>query len=677
MLLELKVKDIIYGADYNPEQWDESVWIDDVRLMKKAGVNLVSIGIFSWALIQPDEETFNFDWLDKIVNLLCENGIFVNLATATAAQPAWASVKYPDILPVDEKGIRFSHGSRQTYCPNSQSYKRLSKHLAEKIAEHFKDHPALAMWHVNNEYGCHVESCYCENCEKAFRVWLKDKYKTIEKVNEVWGTNFWGQRYYQWEEIIPPRLSTSINNPGQMLDYRRFFCDSTLELYKDEYEVIKKFTPKIPVLTNFIPFLERKYLDHFKWAKYIDITSVDLYPDPSTSMLENAKTISLVHNFMRGLKDGEPFILMEQAPSQVNWRNINATKRPGVMRLWSYEAVSHGADGVMFFQWRQSLKGAEKYHSAVVTHTGDENSRVYNEAATLGNELKNLTEITGAKIESDVAILFDFDNWWAIEYESFPSRSVKYLDQIKNYHDALFDLHISTDIISIESDFSKYPVIIVPLLYMIKPGVADKLDKFVSDGGTLITTFLSGIVNENDAVFRGGYPGPLKKILGIEVEEFSPMTVGQKNSIRLTKKISGFNDEYTCDLWGELIRTNSAETIALFTDDYYSNMSAITENIYGKGKAYYIGTQPEGIFFEDFLHSILKEKNIAPVYNVPYSIQITKRVKDNKVYMFLLNHGDKNETVKLDRKYFNMIDKKHYEGKIILSPKDVAVLKLS
>ncbi len=673
-MFELKVKDIIYGADYNPEQWDEKIWQDDVRLMKKAGVNLVSIGIFSWALIQPDEKTYNFSWLDQIVNLLYENGIFINLATATAAQPAWASVKYPDILPVDEKGIKFSHGSRQTYCPNSPNYKRLSKNLVEKIANHFKDHPALAMWHVNNEYGCHVVSCYCENCEKAFRQWLRNKYKTIEKVNDAWGTNFWGQRYYEWKEIIPPRISTAVNNPGQMLDYRRFFCDSTLELYKNEYNIIKKTTPKVPVVTNFIPFVERKYLDHFKWAKYIDITAIDLYPDPSVSMFENAKMISLVHNLMRGLKDGQPFILMEQAPSQVNWRDVNVNKSPGIMKLWSYEAISHGADGVMFFQWRQSLKGVEKYHSAVITHTGNENSRIYKEAAMLGNELKNLAEIAGAKIDSKVAILFDFDNWWAVEYESLPSKKVKYLDQIMNYHNALFNLHISTDIVSIDSDFSKYSVIITPLLYIIKDGIVEKLEKFVTNGGSLITTFLSGIVNENDAVFKEGYPGSLKKLLGIEVEEFCPMTIGKKNNIKLTKKIKGLKNQYSCDLWGEVIHTNTAQPIAVFTDDYYKNMSAVTENSYGNGMVYYIGTQPEELFLENILHAILKEKNITPNYSVPQNIQVTKRIKEDKAYMFLLNHGERKETVKLDKRYFNLIDKKYYQGKITLLPKDVAIL---
>ena len=673
-MIELNVKNFIYGGDYNPEQWGEEVWKEDVRLMKVAGVNLVSVAIFSWALIQPDEKTFNFDWLDRIVNLLYKNGIYVCLATSTAAQPAWASIKYPDIFPVDEKGVKFSHGSRQTYCPNSPNYKRLSKNLAEKMSEHFKNNPALKMWHVNNEYGCHVVSCYCENCEKAFRQWLKNKYKTIEKVNDAWGTNFWGQRYYQWEEIIPPRLSTTINNPGQVLDYRRFFCDSTLELYKDEYNILKKNTPNIPVTTNFIPVNGRKYLDHFKWAKHIDIIAVDLYPDPSLTMIENAKLISFTHNFMRGLKDGQPFILMEQAPSQVNWMNINTNKRPGVMRLWSYEAISHGADGVMFFQWRQAIKGAEKYHSAMVTHTGNENSRVFNEVSKLGNELKFLDEIMNSKINSEAALLFDFDNWWAVEYESLPSKEVGYLDQIMNYHNALFNLHISTDIVSVESDFSKYSIVIAPLLYMIKSGVLEKFNKFVSNGGTLIITFFSGIVNENDAVFKGGYPGPLKELLGIEVEEFSPMAKGEKNSIKLTKKIKGLKNKYTCDLWGEVIHKKTARDIAVFTDDYYSNMSVVTENIYGKGKVYYIGTQPEEAFYENFLRSVLKEKNISPVYNTPRNVQAAKRIKDGKVYIFLLNHGDEKETIKLDKKYFNMIDRKYYVGKITLLPKDVAVL---
>ena len=315
-MISRKLPKLFYGGDYNPEQWSEEVWLDDMRLMKKAGVNLVSVGIFSWALLQPNEDTYRFEWLDKLLNLLAENGIYVDLATATAAQPAWLSQKYPDVLPVDEKGNRYSYGSRQSYCPNSPVYRRLGMKLVRKLAERYQNHPALALWHINNEYACHTSICYCDTCAEAFRDWLREKYCSIEKLNEAWGTNFWSQHYYDWNEIIPPRHTSTFPNPSQVLDYKRFMSDSLLQCYRGEYQTLKSVTPDIPVTTNFM--VDFKPLDYFKWAREIDVISWDSYPDPEP--LTQPVVAAFNHDLMRSLKNGQPFILMEQAPNQVNWR---------------------------------------------------------------------------------------------------------------------------------------------------------------------------------------------------------------------------------------------------------------------------------------------------------------------------------------------------------------------
>ncbi|HEX3045057.1 MAG TPA: beta-galactosidase [Bacillota bacterium] len=664
---------IFYGGDYNPEQWPESVWVEDMRLMKQAGVNLVTVGVFSWALLQSDEETYQFDWLDRLLNLLAEHGIFVDLATATAAQPAWISQKYPDILPVDVRGNTISYGSRQSYCPNSPSYRNLSQKLVRQLAQRYQNHPALLMWHINNEYGCHISTCYCENCARAFRSWLEAKYGTIEKVNEVWGTNFWSQRYYQWSEIIPPRATSTFPNPAQVLDYRRFMSDSLLECYLGEYRLLKEVTPGIPVTTNFLGLL--KPLDYFKWAEYLDVISWDSYPDPEAA--DHAVWTALSHDLMRGLKNGQPFFLMEQAPSQVNWRPINPNKRPGVMALWSYQAIAHGADAVLFFQWRQSLKGAEKFHSAIVTHTGVDQSRIYRECAKLGNELGNLSEITGSQVPAQAAIIFDYENWWAVEYEQRPHQNLLYLDQILNYYQPLFTANIPVDVVPVNVDFSNYQLVIAPLLYLVKPGVAAALETYVNQGGTLIVTFFSGIVDQTDGIFPGGYPGPLKDLLGLKVEEFDPLDPRRTNKICLTQALEGLNNEYNCNLWCDVVQPISAKPLAQFGTDYYAGFPAVTVNQYGKGQAYYIATQPEPLFLKHFLKYVCQTCGIKPPLEAPAGVEVMTRSQSDRKYLFILNHNQQPTQIPLpEGVYEDLIAKKKYQTQLELGPNGTVILSL-
>lgn len=670
-MISKKLPHIFYGGDYNPEQWSEEIWLDDMRLMQKAGVNLVSIGIFSWASLQPNEDTYNFEWLDKLMDLLAQNGIYADLATATAAQPAWLSQKYSDVLPVDIKGNRLSYGSRQSYCPNSISYRRLGQKLVRMLAERYKGHPALALWHVNNEYACHTPSCYCDNCAATFRKWLKKKYGSIENVNKAWGTNFWSQHYYDWDEILPPRATTAQNNPGQVLDYRRFMSDSILELYMGEKEILREVTPDIPITTNFMS--DFKPLDYFKWAENIDVISWDSYPNPEPGY--HPGWAALNHDIMRGLKNGKPFILMEQAPSQVNWRPVNTNKRPGVMRLWSYQAMAHGADAIMFFQWRQSLKGAEKFHSAMVTHTGNENSRVYREVEKLGNELKGLSEILDSTVSAKTAILFDYENWWAVEYTPGPSENLKYMEQIRNYYNALFDLNIPVDIVPVNGDLSKYSLVIAPLMHMVKPGVKENIESFVSKGGTFITTFFSGIVDENDGVFPGGYPGPLKDVLGIKVEEFDALEPHMNNKFKVTQYLGKASGEYNCNLWCDVVHTDTARILAVFTEDYYAGYPCITENSFGKGKAYYIATQPEQDFIKEFLKYICRINNIVPPLDVPEGVEVMPRVKDGKEYLFILNHNNNEINIILPPgEYIDLVSNKIINNTLKLPPKEVMIL---
>ena len=429
-LATIKFPKMFYGGDYNPDQWPEEIWQEDIRLFKLAGVNIVTLPVFSWAKLQPSENEYDFEWLDRIIELVWKNDIHVCMATPTAAQPAWMSHRYPEVLPVDSEGKKHTHGGRVNFCPNSPTYRKFISNIAGKMAQRYTNHPALSFWHIGNEYHA---SCYCENCAEAFRSWLKVKYGTIEEANRVWNSNFWGHTFYSWEEIVPP---SRLNNDdkcfqGISLDYNRFMSDSNLACYVEELNAIRKYSPDIPATANLM--FKFKPLDYFKWAEQMDIVSWDSYPSYKTNMADTA----FWHDTMRGLKNGMPFMLMEQAPGHVNWHEICSLKRPGVMRLWSYQAIAHGADSVMFFQMRQSIGAAEKHHSALISHEGSENTRVFRECAQLGRELEKLGDtLIGSRACNRLAIIIDWDNWWALEMTQGPSTELKYMEQVLKYYRA-------------------------------------------------------------------------------------------------------------------------------------------------------------------------------------------------------------------------------------------------
>ncbi|MDQ0338643.1 beta-galactosidase [Caldalkalibacillus uzonensis] len=658
---------ICYGGDYNPEQWPEEVWYEDAQLMQKAGVNLVSVGIFSWAKIEPQAGIFDFEWLDKVINILYDHGVHVNLSTATASTPAWFVRIYPDSLPVDENGTRLSFGSRQHYCPNHPHLIKHIKKLVRAIAEHYKDHPALKMWHVNNEYACHVSRCYCENCAQAFRKWLKKRYHTIDELNERWGTNFWGQRYNDWDEINPPRKTPTFVNPSQELDYYRFMNDSIFNLFLAEKEILRELTPDIPISTNFMASF--KPLNYFQWAEEVDIVTWDSYPDPREGLPVNH---AMMNDLMRSLRQGQPFLLMEQVTSHVNWRDINVPKPPGVMRLWSYATIGRGADGIMFFQWRQSRAGAEKFHGAMVSHSGDEHSRVYREVKELGHELSQLDGLVGARIKAEVAILFDWENWWAVELASKPHNKLSYIAIVEHYYRELYKRNIAVDFARPGDDLSKYKVVIAPLLYMIKEREDENLHRFVKNGGTLLMSFFSGIVDENDKVHLGGYPALLRDILGLCVEEFVPIAEGQSNLLQVG------GETFECTTWADMIRLEGAQALAVYGEDWYAGHPAVTVHHFGQGKSVYIGTHPESRFVGQLLEKVLAEHHITPPLEVPAKVEVQRRYTENEEYLIIVNHNghDVQLTLPKDRNYQNVLSGERLHGvKLTVKGIDVVVLK--
>ena len=515
MINSPKIRKIVYGGDYNPEQWPEEVWHEDMRLFKEAGVDIVTLNVFSWAMLQPSEDEYDFSTLDRIMELVKENGLFVCMATSTAAHPAWMAKRHPDITRVESNGMKRSFGARHNSCPNSPTYRKYAPELARRLAERYKGFDNIVAWHVSNEFG---GECYCENCAKAFREWVKSRYGTIEEVNRAWNTAFWSHTFYDFDEIVPADLRSEefswdgqlrTNFQGISLDYRRFLSDSMLECFKLERDELKKITPDIPVTTNLMGWY--KPLDYKKWADEMDFVSWDNYPNYDSGPAYPAA----VHDTMRGFKGGQPFCLMEQSPSVSNWHIYCKLKRPGVMRLWSWQAVAHGADTVMFFQMRRSIGACEKYHSALIDHAGRNDTRVFKEMAALGAELKKIGGQTlGTRIKADIAIVFDWENWWAAELSAGPSRLINYCSEVSSYYNALFSRNIAVDFIAPDGDMSKYKLVIAPLLYMNHEGYDERVREYVKGGGTYITTYFSGWVDDNDLVLPGGYPGKQKDILG-------------------------------------------------------------------------------------------------------------------------------------------------------------------
>ncbi|WEG11745.1 beta-galactosidase [Pullulanibacillus sp. KACC 23026] len=677
-MINTKLPRFYYGGDYNPEQWTEEVWEEDLRLFKLAKINIVTINVFTWSLIQSDETTYNFEWLDKVIDHLYQNGISICLATGTANHPAWMAKKYPDVLSVDFEGRKRKFGFRHNSCPNSPSYQQFAKELVSRLVDRYGNHPAVSIWHVNNEMGC---QCYCENCEAAFRIWLEKKYGTLKAVNKAWNTRFWGHTFYDWDEIVLPNLLSEHldkNNPdrtafqGITLDYYRFNSDSVLDRYLDDYHIIRKKDPQTPITTNYHGHATYKPLDYFKWSQYMDIVAWDNYPAYNTPISTTAFRLDM----MRGFKNGDPFLIMEQTPSQQNWQPYNSLKRPNVMRLWSYQALAHGANSVMFFQLRRSIGACEKFHGAVIEHAGHEQTRVFQEVSELGRELKELDlTLLESRVESKVALLFDWENWWAVSFSSGPTDLLDYVKEVQNYYDAFFNQNIQVDIINSETDLSKYDLVMAPVLYMVKPGLSTRLEAFVQKGGLFVTTFFSGIVNENDLVTLGGYPGELRKLLGIWVEEMDALFPDQKNQMIVKGQFGALKRDYECGILCDLLHSEGAEVIAEFGDDFYKGMPCLTKNQFGKGEAWYVATSPESAFLEDFVLSLCKHKGIKPIDEVPRGIEVTKRTCDGQSFLFYLNHTEITQKIKLKgESYKDIISGKAVNSELEIPSKDLVIL---
>src|SRR4051812_4144888 len=573
---------IWYGGDYNPEQWPESVWDEDVRLMQEGGINLVTLGVFAWAKLEPREGEFDFAWLDRIIDKLHAGGVSVDLATATASPPPWLTHNHPEVLPVTAEGVRLGPGSRQQYCPSSPVYRRLAGRLVTALAERYRDHPALRLWHVNNEYAYHVSHCYCAVSADAFRRWLERRYGTVERLNQAWGTAFWSQIYGSSAEVSPPSATPTFTNPTQLLDYDRFSSDELLDCFRMERDILRTVTPEVPATTNFLGFSKRA--DYWSWAPEVDVVSYDSYPDPDDADAPARGAMS--HDLARSLRGGQSWLLMEQSPSAVSWLPQNRPKHPGQQRAWSYQAIARGSDGALFFQWRQAAAGAERFLTGMVPHSGP-TSRVFDEVRRVGGELPGLGRIEGAGVPARVAIVFDWDSWWSIEQPALPAQ-LNYWDGLFAWYRELYSRNVTVDFAAPTGDLQGYDLVIVPSLFVVSDAAAANLDRFVEQGGQLLVTYQSGITDEDGHLSDGGFPGALRSTLGVEVEEFAPLL--PSSGLRIDGDLLGGR---ATSVWSEYLHATDSEVLAVFRGEQVDGRPALTRRSAGAGAAWYVATLPD------------------------------------------------------------------------------------
>ncbi|MFE1646912.1 beta-galactosidase [Microbacterium sp. P01] len=644
---------MLYGADYNPDQWPEEVWDDDIRLMRQAGVTVVSLGIFAWSRIQPSEETWDFGWLDRIIDKLHAGGIQINLATATASPPPWVSARYPETLPADESGASYWPGSRQHFAPSSPTYRRLAGNLVRRIGERYVDHPGVVLWHIGNEYGCHLWMDYSDAARDAYREWLRSRYRTIDALNDAWGTNFWSQRYGEFDEIFPPRLAPYSQNPSSMLDFRRFTSDMLLECYLMEREILLSLGATQPITTNFMgPF---KPADYRKWAPFMDVIADDCYTDPSNP--DRVRDAAFQRDLVRSLKPGTPWLLMEQSTDAVNWRPSNPGKRPGALAAETAQSIARGADCIMFFQWRQSQAGSEKFHSAMLPHSGTD-TRTWRAVSELGERLAALPELPSPGRDARVALVFDWENWWAVEERDHPTV-IDYLALSLAWYGGLHDRGLMVDVIGPEQVDSGYDLVIAPALYLLSDAGAASLTGFVESGGTLLTGPFSDIVDPNDQFRPGGFITQLAPMLGIRFEDFGALggrssTGGSGVGAQTTPTGSPIAvDTVHFDLGGaprtgtlaaELIETAGADVVSVFADGLSAGSPALTRHRHGAGEGWYVATMPDREGVAAVLDALIEASGVVPVVEgLPAGVEAARRGD----LVTVINHTDAAATIEL------------------------------
>lgn len=635
-----RVPHLLHGGDYNPDQWlttKETTWKEDMRLARLAGINTLSVGIFSWAALEPEEGRYEFGWLDEILDLMAENEITAVLATPTGARPGWMSRKYPEVLRVNRDRTKNLHGGRHNHCLTSPVYREKTTAINTALAERYKDHPALGVWHLSNEYG---GECHCDLCQERFRTYLQGRFGSLDELNEAWWTGFWAKTYTDWSLIESPsehgRGEQDIH--GLNLEWMRFTTEQYVDFYLHETAPLKAITPDVPRTTNLMGTYPG--IDYYRLAQVLDVVSWDSYPEWTGTDKDAAKgaRASFLHDLTRGLK-GKPFMLMESSPSATNWRPVAKLHRPGVHLLQSLQAVAHGSDTVQYFQFRKGRGGSEKFHGAVVDHEGTEKTRVFKDVAEVGARLAELDGVVGTDTPADVAVVYDWHLRWALDdQKGMLQQRTAYERTVIDHYRAFWEQGVPTDVIdssliAAPGYLDRYKVLVAPMLYMLRPGVPEAIEAFVQRGGTFVATYATGYVDEHDRTFLGGFPGPLRQTLGIWAEEIDALYPEDRNAI--VWKQQPYEAVELC----ELIHTESAGTLGAYGADFYAGRPALTVNRRGKGRAYYIAARTGDDFLADFYAHIVAESGVERALDADLPAGVTAQVRTDGTtdYVFVLN----------------------------------------
>lgn len=636
-----QVDALLHGGDYNPEQWLDrpDILEEDIRLMKEAGVNTATLGVFSWSVYEPVEGEYHFEWMDEIIDNLYNNGIYTILATPSGARPAWLDEKYPEAMRTSSAGVKNRHGERHNHCITSPKYRELVRKMDTMLAKRYGNHPGVIMWHISNELG---GECWCDACKAKFQGWLKEKFDgDIDKLNHEYWTTFWSHRYNNFEQIDPPMKIADKSIHGLNLDWHRFTTWNTIDFIKDEMEILRKYSPNVPITTNFMHLYPA--LDYHKVAQAIDVISWDSYPrwnSPDSTLYDTAMGDSFDNAIMRSFKRDQPFMMMESVPNLVNWHEFNKAKRPKVHKLTSMHTLAMGSDTIQYFQWRKGRGSFEQYHGAVMDHLGRSDTRTFLDVKEVGETLKRLQEIQGSIIKPKVALFYDWDNKWAIEdCAAFSKKTKKYPETVMKMFNILTRFGVDVDVISQEEDVSAYNLVLAPMLYLLKPGTAQKLKDYVKNGGTLLSTYITGYVNENTLCHLGGFPGDgLTELFGLYSEEIDTLYPKDKNGVDFGD--SGFvSGQFAVKDYCDILKVQTAEVLANYMDDFYKGTPAMTRNAYGDGKAYYVGARVENSCMEAILRALLAESGVA-VKELPANVEYHKREADGKVYEFYMNYSE-------------------------------------
>jgi len=655
---------LLHGGDYNPDQWLDrpDILEKDLELMKEAGCQFFSIGIFSWSRLEPEEGRFDFDWLDQIMDNMAAAGNKVGLATATGAMPYWLTVKYPEVVKLWKIGDPHIQSARHNFCMASKVFREKSAILIRKLAERYTGHPALAMWHLSNEYGGHS---FSEAAITGFREWLKEKYGSLEALNKAWWCSFWSKLITDWDQIHP--MESSIE--GLRLDWHRYSTWLFTDFMQHEISCIREFDTEKPVVTNFMGFYPG--LDYWRFVPHMSLVADDNYPllSDSNCLSKNFTYASMSHDLNRTMAKGGPWLLMESSPTTVNWQPTPKLKAPGIHLLEMVKAVAHGADGTLYFQWRKSRGTHEKFHGAVVDHEGSNRTRVFQDVAEVGRTLKKLAPVVGSKTKAEVAILQDWDTRWALKESAGPvamNGEQGYMDTIHSYYRTLWEMGISVDIPESTADLSHYKLVIAPKLFFLKKGVADSLKTFVENGGILVADALCGTMDHDYLVHEGGLPGGgLRELFGIWAEEVDTLYPETPQSLKFSEgNAFGLEGEFEVLKFAEVLHAEGAEVVATFQRDFYKGSPALTYKEFGKGYAWYLGCDTTEEINRAFLCPIIRMAGVQPNLheNLPRGVTVQKRFSDKGEFIFVLNVSNQPVSVPLLK----------VSGKGLISGEDVA-----